>query len=65
MANNRIVLENQGKIDQSIPRWLITIYNLGFCVDLEYGDATAASKAQVQTWTCSNSNDNTNQVWNL
>jgi len=41
----------------------IVLENQGFCMDLENGVTTTGSKAQVQTWTCSN--ENTNQVWTL
>jgi hypothetical protein len=66
--DDRIALENQGMsyyyatmASCSSPMTTTTTTTSGFCMDLDNGILTTSYK--VQTWTCSNNNNN--QVWTL
>jgi len=64
--DNRIALDNQGTTYPSHGSYAGMAYHLhnsltGFCMDLDNGILT--SNYKVQTWTCSDNNNN--QVWTL
>jgi len=64
--DNRIALDNQGMTYPSYGSYAVMAHHLhnsltGFCMDLDNGILT--SNYKVQTWTCSDNNNN--QVWTL